>query len=75
MQGQELGSWPIPCCGHLHILNWLGNLERAVHCLSGGLDSVLAELCDVAQFPLLSGPQLSHVQGQVTSKVHSSTDI
>lgn len=75
MQGQELGSWPIPCCGHLHILNWLGNLERAVHCLPRGLDSGLAELCDAGQCPLLSGPQLSHVQGQVTSKLHSSTDI
>lgn len=32
------------------------------------------QLCDVRQFPLLSGPQLSLVQGQVTSKIHSSTD-
>lgn len=39
-----------------------------------GLDSVLRQLCDVRQFPVLSGPQLSLVQRQVTSKIHSSTD-
>lgn len=76
LEGQELGSWAIPCCRHLHILNWFGNLERSVHCPSGGLDSVLTQLCDVGQFPDLSGPQLSYVRGlgQVTFEAHSSTD-
>lgn len=72
---KKWGHGPWRAVGRLQVLNWLGDLERVVPCPPGGLDSALAQLCDVRQFPLLSGPQLSHVQGRVTSKVHPSTDI